>query len=82
MVNMVDNIINLERQGVRFAPRQLNGISRFDYKLSSPLTKEQSNMLIELKQDEGGVCAYLVSRAKLSIEHCRSILERDGDGYF
>ncbi|HCW04339.1 MAG TPA: hypothetical protein DGK91_07305 [Clostridium sp.] len=74
---MINNIIlNLERQGLRFAPSCRNGIDRFDYFTSGALTKKQTEMLIALKQDEEAVCHYLIDRAKRMLEECRKAIRK------
>jgi hypothetical protein len=74
---MIDAILELEKQGIRFAPRRLNGIDRFDYCISSPLTKEQTEKLIILKRNEKEVCQYLVDRAKNMLDECRNAIRRE-----
>ena len=63
---MITTINKLESQGIRFAPRRLNGIDRFDY--DGNLSDSQAAMIRELKRDEAAVCRYLVERAKGYIE--------------
>ncbi len=72
---MIDLILDLERQGLRFAPRCLNGINRFDYFAPGVLTEKQTEMLITLKQDEKAVCQYLIDRAKRMLDECRNSIK-------
>jgi len=71
----MEKVIELERQGFRFAPRRKNGIDRFDYIPPKILTHEQAEALIRLKQDEETVCGFLVGRAKKELNKCKHIAE-------
>ena len=67
---MVETILTLEKQGITFAPRPYG----FDYELTQPLTVEQAESIIRLKERNGEVCRYLAERAKRHIRTCKRIL--------
>ena len=73
----MNEIIQLEKQGFRFASRRQNGLDRFDYIPPGPLTAEQVEALIVLVRNEKAVCKYLVDRAKAMLKECREIAKGD-----
>ncbi len=68
---MIETILTLEKQGVTFAPRPYG----FDYELTRPLTIDQAEAIIKLKETDKEVCRYLTERAEQHIRTCRGILE-------
>lgn len=67
---MIETILKLEKQGITFAPRPYG----FDYILRDPLTIEQAEAIIRLKEMDREVCRYLIGCAKVYVRACRGLL--------